>query len=198
MQTLLLREVHHRVKNNLNLVASILGLQVEDLDDVAMREFMLQNQHRIESMALLHEIIYTRSDFSTMDLGNYVDRLTEHIARNIPCEHLKIHKQIVPINVPIDSLIYLGIMINEMLTNSIKHRNRPELEVKIHFISTQEGYLFQYCDTNRVEVLRLRQGFGFSLIELAAHYFGSEVVTTTSENFCYDIQLNDKEKLQCT
>jgi hypothetical protein len=72
------------------------------------------------------------------------------------------------------------------------------LEVTIEFAPTPEGYRFGYCDTNRVDTDNLRQGFGFSLIVLAAHYFGSEVVTTTSENFCYDIQLNDKEKLQCT
>jgi two-component sensor histidine kinase len=197
MQTLLLREVHHRVKNNLNLVASILGLQVEDLDDEAMRDFMLQNQRRIESMALLHEVIYTKNDFSTMDMQSYVERLTAHIVRNTPCEHLEIRKQIVPIKVPIDSLIYLGIMINEMLTNSIKHKNQPALEVTIEFAPTPEGYRFGYCDTNRVDTDNLRQGFGFSLIVLAAHYFGSEVVTTNTGNFCYNIPLNDQEKFQC-
>jgi hypothetical protein len=72
------------------------------------------------------------------------------------------------------------------------------LEISIDFASTSQGYRLRYCDTNRVDTKKLRQGFGFSLIVLAAHYFGSEVVTTTSENFCYDIQLNDKEKLQCT
>jgi two-component sensor histidine kinase len=199
-KTVLLREVHHRVKNNLNLVASIMGLQIEELNDPTMREMMLQNRRRIESMALLHEVIYAKDRFGAMALRSYVDRLVEYAMRGSAQKNLHIHKEIAPITVSIDALIYLGIMLHEMLTNSIKHArgNRPEITIK--FAENETGYRLRYCDTNRVDLDTLTRGFGYGLIVLAARYFGSEVTIQTddAQQFCYAIDFKDKEAWRCS
>jgi two-component sensor histidine kinase len=197
-QRLLLREVHHRVKNNLNLVASIMGLQIEEVFDPAMKAFLSQNQRRIESMALLHEIVYTKERFGAMDLRDYVERLIEQIVYRSPEHVVTIHRQIVPLVIPIDSLIYLGIMIHEMLTNSIKHASEAELTVLIEIMPHGSEYRLHYCDTNRIDLEKLYRGFGYGLVVLAARYFDSEVQTIQLEGeWCYDVHLGTKEKLQC-
>jgi two-component sensor histidine kinase len=198
-KTMLLREVHHRVKNNLNLVASIMGLQIEELNDPAMREMMLQNRRRIESMALLHEVIYAEDRFGKMALRQYVDRLVQYAVQGGAQKGLRIHKAIAPITVPIDALIYLGIMLHEMLTNSIKHARGNRPEITIEFTEHETGYRLRYCDTNRVDLDTLTQGFGYGLIVLAARYFGSEVTVRMDDakQFCYAIDFKDKEAWRC-
>jgi two-component sensor histidine kinase len=197
-QQLLLREVHHRVKNNLNLIASIMGLQAEELRDPVLRAFLSRHQRRIESMALLHEIVYTQKRFGTMDMRDYIERLIAQITHLTPDRHLTVHRQIVPLTVPIDSLIYLGIIIHEMLTNSVKHARQVDPDIYIEWMPHAQGYRLRYCDTNPIDLDKLREGFGYSLIVLAARYFGSEVnIHRSSRRWCYDIQIDRKEALQC-
>jgi two-component sensor histidine kinase len=198
-QKLLLREVHHRVKNNLNLIASIMGLQIAELHDPAMRKLMLQNQRRVESMALLHEAIYVQDRFGALELKRYIDRLVHYVVRGCTKQPPTIELSIIPVTVSIDALIYLGIMLHEMLTNSIKHAAENTPKIILVFEQRGEGYRLRYCDTNRADPEQIRQGFGYNLIALSAEYFGSTVVLSqTEEGLCYTIDFTDKEKLRCT
>ncbi len=118
----LLKEVHHREKNNLQIISSLLNLQKENMvheDD--MRVFK-SSQNRIKAMAIVHELLYQSEDFSTIDLKVYIDKLLAGLAFDDPGAHIRFVKDIEGgIALSIDTAIPCGLLINELITNSIKH-----------------------------------------------------------------------------
>jgi two-component sensor histidine kinase len=195
-QTLLLNEVHHRVKNNLNLISSILGLQTDKTDIPEQRQLLEENQRRIESMAILHEILYSHGTITSADLKEYVQMLVAHIISSSLSEKLEVKTDILPITLPMGSMIQLGIMLNEMMTNSIKHlsRSKETIRISIVFEQWEEGYRLYYCDNaSHVDTRRLEQGFGYNLIMLTARHFNAKVTYDISEGLCYSVVFENLE-----
>jgi two-component sensor histidine kinase len=188
---MLLNEVHHRVKNNLNLVASILALNAQTIDDAAIIEYLVSNQKRIESMAILHEILYKQDGGNSTDLTNYVNKLASHIIRSMAQKDVTINCDIEHLELPMDSMIQFGIMLNEMLTNSIKHKAKDsKLTISVIFKKCGEFYCLGYCDNSKFNDLeKLKRGFGFNLINLAAKHFKADVTIDTSDGLCYRVKL---------
>ena len=188
---LLLNEVHHRVKNNLNLVASILGLNAQTINNAQTKEFLQANQKRIESMAILHEILYKEDSGNSADLSIYVNKLASHILRSMAQKDVLINCDIVHLELPMDSMIQFGIILNEMLTNSIKHKAKDQkLNINILFKECEEYYCLGYCDNSKLNDLnRLKSGFGYKLITLAAKHFDADITIDTTDGLCYRIKL---------
>jgi len=188
---LLLNEVHHRVKNNLNLVASILALNAQTIQDTQTEEFLHANEKRIESMAILHEILYKQHSSNSTDLSIYVDRLSSHILRSIAQKDVIINCNIIHLELPINSMIQFGIILNEMLTNSIKHKNsKQKLTINILFKQCDKYYCLGYCDNSKLgNIDKLKSGFGYKLITLAAKHFNAEITVDNSDGLCYKIKL---------
>lgn len=118
----LLQEIHHRVKNNLQIVSSLLNLQARQISDLNTRDRFLESQSRIHAMALVHEQLYRSSDLRYIDLAEYIKHLVQFFRRshtNRPT--ISINLQIEPVNLNTDTTIQLGLIINEILTNSFKH-----------------------------------------------------------------------------
>jgi len=189
-QALLLNEVHHRVKNNLNLISSIWGLQAERIDDPMQKEFLELNQKRIGSMGVLHEILYTHGLVDHADLKIYIDQLVEHIICCSMDERVEVDIDIEHRILPMDSMIQIGIMLNEMMTNTLKHAPRADapIQITVHTGKCEGGYCLDYCDNAKeVDVKMLEKGFGYSLIMLSARYFKAVVEYDMSEGFCYKV-----------
>ncbi len=190
-KALLLSEVHHRVKNNLNLISSMLGLQRRHIKNQEAKEAVESNQRRIESMAILHEILYQSKNLNEIDMQQYLKMLVEHI---IACESLE-HKidvvlEVMPVKLDVDSMIQFGVMLNEMITNTIKHASleREKSEIHITFRRKKEGYQLLYCDNaRRVDQEKLKQGFGYNLITLTVRQLGGKMLLKTDHGLCYDI-----------
>ena len=184
-QQILLNEIHHRVKNNLNLVASILGLNARMIESKEVEGFLEANQKRIESMALLHEILYKQNSTSSADISDYVNKLLNHILRSVAQQNIKISYNISHLELPMDSMIWLGVMLNELVTNSIKHKNVKELKIDIEFHKCNEYYCLKYCDNLQADIDKLKIGFGYKLITLAAKGFNADIDITTKNGLCY-------------
>jgi two-component sensor histidine kinase len=196
-QALLLKEVHHRVKNNLNLVSSILGLQTDRAKSLEQRYFLEENQKRIESMAILHEILYSRGMAMDADLKEYVETLVKHIVASSVSRQIEVKTDIAGIVLPMDSMIQLGIMLNEMMINSIKHAadNTEEVNITIRFNAVENGYMLHYCDNaSTIDTKRLEEGFGYHLIVLTARHFHAAVHYDTTEGFCYRVVFETMER----
>jgi PAS domain S-box-containing protein len=116
---LLLREVHHRVKNNLQVISSLLHLQVAYLDDANAEPFFLQCQNRIRSMALVHEHLYRSSSLTTIDFGAYLSHLAQLISLSHPTVHIV--SDCDALDVGTDMAVPLGLIANELMTNVFKH-----------------------------------------------------------------------------
>ncbi|MDB2606355.1 sensor histidine kinase [Zobellia sp.] len=119
----LLREVHHRVKNNLQTVSSLLNLQARNTPNQQIKELVKSSQNRVIAMAMIHEMLYVRDNLSKIEFGSYVRELIQYLLRTVERKDRKIH---VKTNIPetllnIDTAIPLGLLINETVTNSIKY-----------------------------------------------------------------------------
>lgn len=119
----LLKEIHHRVKNNLQVTSSLLRLQAALIVDPATREMFDETQGRIRSMALVHEKLYQASDLSQIDFGEYVGTLSDLLIRSSLADPSAVTFAVVggPIFFSIDVAIPCGLIANELLSNALKH-----------------------------------------------------------------------------
>jgi PAS domain S-box-containing protein len=119
---LLLKEIHHRVKNNLTIISSILSLQTMSMKDKEVSLTLTDCQNRVKSMALIHEKLYRSSDLSHVDFKEYVQSLLMSLSRSyIKSPGISIEYDIDGISLDIDSAIPCGLIINELVSNSLKH-----------------------------------------------------------------------------
>jgi len=149
-------EIHHRIKNNLNMIASILGLQILNLDKnnpQDVKEILTNSKLRIEVVAMIHESLYQYNNGEDIDFREYTKKLTELILRTYNQDILvKINTE-VPI-LHEDTMLRLGIIINELLTNSIKHsfsKSKQKKCIKIGLEKKDKFYIFTYRNPYNIE-----------------------------------------------
>ena len=146
---ILLKEIHHRIKNNLNIISAILGLQKLDTEDARVHRIIDQNKLRIESMSLAHEVLYGTNDLSQIRFDDYAKRLIGHI---LSISNLSGHIELVLESVSnafsLERMVQLGIVINEMVTNSVKYAFTDETgKIFIVLSRVGEGYRLTYSDS---------------------------------------------------
>jgi two-component sensor histidine kinase len=119
----LLKEIHHRVKNNLQVISSLLNLQARYLPDPAARAIFSQSQNRVQSIALVHERLYESADLSHVNFAKYVVVLLDNIFDTYGAENRGIAKviDIGDVNLTVDVAIPCGLIVNEVVTNALKH-----------------------------------------------------------------------------
>ena len=119
----LLKEVNHRVKNNLQIVSSLLSLQSVHIHDKRDFDMFTQSQNRVKSMAFFHEMVYKSKDMSKIDIAEYLRNLMANLFRSYQIDGcaIKLNLNISEVSLDIDSIIPLGLIINELVTNSLKH-----------------------------------------------------------------------------
>jgi PAS domain S-box-containing protein len=120
---LLLKEIHHRVKNNLQIIISLFNLQSSYISDTVALKALKDGQHRIKSMALIHERFYLSEGLSKIDFDDYIKRLTENlfISYNIDKSKIKFQLDTERVALDIDTAVPCGLIVNELVSNSINH-----------------------------------------------------------------------------
>ncbi len=130
---LLLKEIHHRVKNNMQVISSLLQLQAGYIKEPEFRAMFAESQDRIKSMALIHEKLYQSQDLARIDFAEYVRSLIRMITRSYPTKagsvQLEVHTE--PILLNIDTGVPVGLILNELLSNTFKHAFPEERQGKI-------------------------------------------------------------------
>jgi PAS domain S-box-containing protein len=119
----LLKEIHHRVKNNLQVISSLLGLQANMLADSQVRDLFLESQRRVRSMALVHEQLYQSADLAHIDFASYVGSLAQALQRAYyrPDLPIQMHLNVAPSTFAIDRAMPCALLISELVANSFKH-----------------------------------------------------------------------------
>ncbi len=120
---ILLKEIHHRVKNNLQVISSLLYLQSLKLQDEQAREIFRESQNRVKSMALIHEQLYQTKDFAKVDFAEYLRTLANMIAEsyNEPPSIIEVQIDAEKLDVSIDAAVPAGLIVSELVTNSLKY-----------------------------------------------------------------------------
>ena len=119
----LLREIYHRTKNNMLVIISLLDLQSQDVEDDAVRKIFLETESRIRAMALVHEKLYQSKDLSRIDLGEYLYDVVNSLLKSMVVDgRIKLLvSDFDPVSITIDYAVPLGLIVNEIVTNAIKH-----------------------------------------------------------------------------
>jgi PAS domain S-box-containing protein len=139
-KVILLREIHHRVKNNLQVISSLLSLQSGYIEDQTALEIFRESQNRVRSMALIHEKLYQSKDLNKIEFSEYIESLSHDlfVSYNIDKNKIKLECRMDGIYLKIDTAILCGLIINELITNSIKHAFPGERTGQI-FIDLAKG-----------------------------------------------------------
>ena len=183
---ILLKEIHHRVKNNLNIMISILGLQEEKYTSKEIHNFIKQNKLRIKSIALVHELLYQNSDFDSINVQSYICNLTQHILSSSKKHNITLSTNVNDVELDISDIIYIGIIINELITNTIKYAYPAQKgDIDIRLERLDNAYRLSYKDYGEAYMKKVvrTEGFGLSLIHLCVAQLEGQIDIQTQEGF---------------
>ena len=153
---LLLKEIHHRVKNNMQVISSLLSIQATESEDPKIREAFIESQHRVRSMALVHEKLYRSADLARIDFGEYLSAVTAELARMSKVGGVTCRVEAERVFLGIDIAIPCGLIVNELVTNSLKHA----------FTGKEKGTVvvkLRRLDALNVELVVKDDGIGFPI-----------------------------------
>lgn len=174
----LLKEVHHRVKNNLQIIVSLINLQIMKLDNKTIEEALKETQSRVMSMSLVHQRIRETSNFTAVLLREYSSELIGHIQQVYQGDPVSYNLDISEdISVDIETAIPLGLIINEIAANFFKHCHPPDGEKRSFVMhaskDAENNYHLKYCDNG----LHFPTGLDLNNIET----FGLELIQTLTD-----------------
>ncbi len=152
----LLKEIHHRVKNNMQIISSLLSLQASQIKDEKLIKMFSESQNRIKSMSLIHESLYKSGDLSQINFSEYIKNLTNILISSygIDKDQVRMVQDIGDVFLDIHRSIPLGLIINELISNSLKHAFPDNRSGKI--------FIHMHTDSKGLHVLEIRDtGVGF-------------------------------------
>lgn len=161
---LLLREIHHRVKNNLEVVSSLLALQSAQIDDPNTKDAMLAGQNRVQSIGIVHQKLYQGDALGTIEMKDYFINLSESILDSFGAEsRIQVECAMEKLNVDIDTAVPLGLIVNELLTNTLKYAfpDGRDGKVQISLQKKEKGILQLQVSDNGVGKIGDTRGTGF-------------------------------------
>jgi len=141
----LLKEIHHRVKNNLQVISSLLHMQAMASTDKHAQDVLRESQTRVKSMALVHERLYQSADFSGIDFVDYLPSMARELLRAYGRHDLELSVDVEPIHLWIDTAIPLGLIANELVSNCLKHafpnKRQGEIGISLHKVDGSNAQL---------------------------------------------------------
>ncbi len=147
---MLIKEIHHRVKNNLQLISSIIYIKMSSITQQEVKEFLEQTRQKIRSIALIHERLLQSENLDRVEISDYLGRLIY----DLPVSHsrqdlaLSIEANVEENILGLDTAIYCGLIVNELITNAIKHafKDRAQGRIEVGFRREHKGYLLSVAD----------------------------------------------------
>lgn len=192
----MLKEIHHRIKNNLNMIASILGLQILGLKknrSQDAQEILTKSKLRIEVVAMIHQSLYHQSNLEEIPFKNYTKELTNLILRTYD-KNVTISIESNVSVLPEESMLRLGIIINELLLNSIKHSFSKTIQknhINITLLKENEYYTFTYHNPFNIEAdihqLLQSETLGIKLIHLTVKQMNGTLNVEQNEGLKFTI-----------
>mgnify|MGYP003667295109 FL=1 len=177
---LLIGEIHHRVKNNLQVVSSMLRLQQRKVKNVVAKEALFAGQNRVQAMSLLHQRLYQHGSYGKISIADYVSDVCEHLAKvyNLDKQKMESSFEADSVSIEIDTAVTIGLMANEVYSNIFKHAY-PFVEVlRLHSeIKKENGLTIRITDNGPglPEKIDFNEtGFGLRLVEMLATELGGE------------------------
>ncbi|TLP40517.1 7TM diverse intracellular signaling domain-containing protein [Arcobacter arenosus] len=185
----LYRELHHRVKNNLQIILSILNLQSSKLDNRYSKDEFLKLENRIKAISKTHEILYQNDNIEIINMKEYIKKLCMDLNISYSLKDIDF-KLNIDANMPIKEAVYVGIIINELLSNSIKYVNNLD-RFEITLIKKAKEYFLEVADNGLgYDFQKMRKNsLGLSLVYgLVTEQLGGEIESKTKDECKYMIR----------
>ncbi|BDY12225.1 hypothetical protein HCR_05370 [Hydrogenimonas cancrithermarum] len=194
---LLIKEIHHRIKNNLNKIASMLGLQILRLRRGradSIEEILTKNKLRIQTMAMVHEALYKAADLESVEAAGYIENLIDLIQKSYG-RTISTKIRADGISLPLETMLKLGMILNELYTNTLKHAHgvqsgQPEVEITLVEKEGRCQLFYRQVGQEKVDLRSLKKGsgLGMTLVRLSAEEMdGSLEVRTEDHVLLFDI-----------
>ena len=195
----LMRELNHRVKNNLQIISSLFNLQAHTTVDQETKVALAEARNRINTIAILHQKLYQGDLLFDVDIQSYIQSLGEFLhLSDVSPQTMEIKLDIDPCTLSIQNTIYLGLVVNELVTNSMKYARQPDqdllVEVDLHAEESKQGEAYlRVLDLSvrdngpgiSAQTLGRRKGFGLELVKtIVGHYDGTLTIDKTSSTGC--------------
>jgi len=179
---ILMKEVHHRVKNNLQILSSLLSLQSDDEEDLAISGALQESRNRVESMGLIHQKLYTRDNLSAIDMKDYIKELVDYLQETFTNanHNIRILSDVSIGLMDVESAIPIGLIVNELVTNSVKYGG---VEISINLENTSEGLLSLVVSDNGT-------GSDIENSKASSTNFGSQLIKILSKKLKGEIEVD--------
>ncbi len=176
---ILLKEIHHRVKNNLQIVTSLLKLQSSYVEDENVKLLFKESQNRVKSMSLIHQKLYQTKDLASIDFKEYVQTVTTHLQHSFGMleDRVNIEIDVVNLFMSIDNAIPAGLIINELVSNALKHAFADGRKGKIFISAAYDEFKKEYWLVIRDSGIGISKNFDIH----KAKSFGLKLVSTLLE-----------------
>jgi PAS domain S-box-containing protein len=198
---LLLRELHHRVKNNMQIISSLLSLQSQHIKDERDLKIFKSSQTRVKTMSLIHEELYSSQDFSHINLSEYIRNLTKELLTSHIGDpgRVQLTVNVEDINMELETAIPLGLLINEIVANSVNHAFPHHQKGEIIVDLKREGDAFilkisddgigipEYIDFEKAETL------GFQLVNNLVNQLDGEIEMQTNNGVTFIVKFKELE-----
>ncbi|MBI3520993.1 MAG: sensor histidine kinase [Bacteroidetes bacterium] len=191
----LLKEIHHRVKNNMQIISSLLNLQSDNIVDTKVLSLLRESRNRINSMALVHEMLYKSNDLSKIGLRNYIESLTSSIRQSYASSDADIvfeYDISEEICFDIDKMIPIGLILNEVISNSLKYAF-PDKKGKIDLVlkPLEHQYILSVSDNgigfkSDFDVDKDSQ-LGIQLIYMLTEQLNGTLTLESKGGVCYSV-----------
>lgn len=194
---LLVREIHHRVKNNLQIISSLLNLQSRYVPDELSLQVLRESENRVRSISMVHEGLYRSNDLSNINFKNYIENLVTQLTISYGLDQSKIviKIDIMDISLSIDTAVPVGLLITEILTNSIKYAfPNGKGNISLEFLRANGHYLLSLEDDGvgfSSDKLRTNESLGMQLIYSLSEQLDAEIRIETDNGTRYSFKFTE-------
>lgn len=196
-KTILLKEIHHRVKNNLQVMASIINLQTSTVSEQGVKDIFLSLQARIQSMASVHEALYNSENLAKINIESYVRNMVSSLMQIYPLAQgtVEVNYEIADIELGIDIAVPCGLILNELLTNSMKYAFKPgepgRVDVNFSYEEAEDKYIMLVrddgCGISEDFDIKKSASLGMTLVDALLTQLGAQYTLDTKQGTCWRI-----------
>ncbi|HDQ13996.1 MAG TPA: GAF domain-containing protein [Sediminispirochaeta sp.] len=200
---ILLMEIHHRVKNNLSIIASLLNLHGDQIHTVEQARSALQlSQSRVHSMALVHENLYQSKDLARIDIAYYIQRLLDELlALYSMSDTISVHTKVEELYLNVTRAVPFGLLLNELITNALTHAfvgvDGGELKIRFEMKEEEQGYLLVVEDNGvgLPETVNIESStsLGLQLVRVLTEQLGGDIRVRREKGSCFCISFPIEE-----
>jgi two-component sensor histidine kinase len=183
------REIHHRVKNNLQVVSSMLNLQAETIPDADTAAMFTEGSKRVQSMAFIHQNLYQGDSANSVNMTEYIQMLVEHLfdSYNITPDKVKLYTDIEPMKLHTDTVIPIGMILNELISNALKYAFKGMEKGELHIsLKKEDALLKMKVKDNGIGMEQMREieqlnSFGFKIIKAFTRKLKAQLVINNTQ-----------------